>query len=84
MPNNICGDIDTKTSTERHHIQHMAPTVFGGFQNTTCLVPRPPPPPKNTKLTTESGQNIIISPNQLQPGESLQMSSIGTLKKKRP
>ncbi|XP_026667487.1 neuroligin-4, X-linked-like isoform X2 [Ceratina calcarata] len=48
MPNNICGDLDTKTA-ERHHIQHIPPPEFADLQNNSCHVPMPPPPPKNTK-----------------------------------
>lgn len=80
MPNNICGDLDTKTA-ERHHIQHIPPPEFADLQNNTCHVPMPPPPPKNTK-PGKPGQNLIISPNQLQQ-ESMAMSGggTGTLKK---
>ncbi|XP_032669486.1 neuroligin-4, Y-linked [Odontomachus brunneus] len=78
MPNNICGELETKTA-ERHHIQHIPPPEFADLQNNTCHVPMPPPPPKNTK-PGKPGQNLIISPNQLQQ-ESLAMSGTGTLKK---
>lgn len=81
MPNNICGELETKTSAERHHIQHMPPPDFSDLQNKSCLVPMPPPPPKNTKPSKPSqGQNLIMSPNQLQQ-ESMQMTTVGTLKK---
>lgn len=75
MPNNICGELETKTSTERHHIQHIPPPDFADLQNNSCHVPMPPPPPKNTK-PMKSGQNLIMSPNQLQQ-ESMPMSDIG-------
>ncbi|XP_047356758.1 neuroligin-4, X-linked isoform X2 [Vespa velutina] len=78
MPNNICGELETKTA-ERHHIQHIPPPEFADLQNNTCHVPMPPPPPKNTKPGKPT-QNLIISPNQLQQ-ESLAMSAAGTLKK---
>lgn len=78
MPNNICGDLDTK-SVERHHIQHIPPPEFADLQNNSCHVPMPPPPPKNTK-PGKPGQNLIISPNQLQQ-ESMAMTGTGTLKK---
>jgi len=78
MPNNICGELETKTA-ERHHIQHIPPPEFADLQNNTCHVPMPPPPPKNTK-PGKPGQNLIISPNQLQQ-ESLAMTGSGTLKK---
>ncbi|TGZ37468.1 hypothetical protein DBV15_10573 [Temnothorax longispinosus] len=78
MPNNICGELETKTA-ERHHIQHIPPPEFADLQNNTCHVPMPPPPPKNTK-PGKPGQNLIISPNQLQQ-ESLAMTGTGTLKK---
>ncbi|XP_078052474.1 neuroligin 3 [Augochlora pura] len=78
MPNNICGDLETKTA-ERHHIQHIPPPEFADLQNNSCHVPMPPPPPKNTK-PGKPGQNLIISPNQLQQ-ESMAMTGTGTLKK---
>ncbi|KAG7205917.1 hypothetical protein KM043_007844 [Ampulex compressa] len=78
MPNNICGELETKTA-ERHHIQHIPPPEFADLQNNTCHVPMPPPPPKNTK-PGKPGQNLIISPNQLQQ-ESMAMTGTGTLKK---
>ncbi|XP_076221874.1 neuroligin 3 isoform X2 [Nomia melanderi] len=78
MPNNICGDLETKTA-ERHHIQHIPPPEFADLQNNSCHVPMPPPPPKNTK-PGKQGQNLIISPNQLQQ-ESMAMTGTGTLKK---
>ena len=79
MPNNICGELETKTSTERHHIQHLPPMGFADLQNSSCHVPLPPPPPKNTK-PNKPGQNIVMSSNQLQP-ESMPMSGVSTLKK---
>ncbi|XP_015185161.1 PREDICTED: neuroligin-4, Y-linked [Polistes dominula] len=78
MPNNICGELETKNA-ERHHIQHIPPPEFADLQNNSCHVPMPPPPPKNTKPGKPT-QNLIISPNQLQQ-ESLAMSAAGTLKK---
>lgn len=82
MPNNICGELETKASAERHHIQHMAPPDFADLQNNSCLVPMPPPPPKNTKPAKPSGaQNLIMSPNQLQQ-ENMPMSAVGTMNKK--
>ncbi|KAK0158570.1 hypothetical protein PV328_009553 [Microctonus aethiopoides] len=81
MPNNICGELETKNLAERHHIQHMPPPDFADLQNNSCLVPMPPPPPKNTKpAKPNSGQNLLISPNQLQQ-ENMPMSTVGTLKK---
>ncbi|XP_044580848.1 neuroligin-4, Y-linked isoform X1 [Cotesia glomerata] len=80
MPNNICGELETKPS-DRHHIQHMPPPDFADLQNNSCLVPMPPPPPKNTKpAKPQAGQNLIMSPNQLQQ-ENMPMSAVGTLKK---
>lgn len=79
MPNNICGELETKTA-ERHHIQHLAPPEFIDPQSNTYRVPIAPPPPKNTKPIKSVNQNLIISPNQLQQ-ESMAMSGAGTLKK---
>ncbi|XP_046472478.1 neuroligin 3 [Neodiprion pinetum] len=79
MPNNICGELETKT--ERHHIQHIPPPEFADLQNNSCHVPMPPPPPKNTKPGKPAGPNLIISPNQLQQESMAMVGSGGTLKK---
>lgn len=80
MPNNICGELETKTIDRQHHIQHIPPPEFADLQNKSCRVPVPPPPPKNVKHNKTS-PNLIISPNHLQHDAALTLATSNTLKK---
>ena len=64
MPNNICGELETKV-TDRHFVKHVPQHELANLQNNSCHVPIPPPPPKNIK-PNKSIKNLIISPIHLQ------------------